>query len=160
MIYAGIGSRNSPPDILAEMTRIGKLMAEKGWLLRSGSSIGCDVFFEQGCDSANGLKEIYLPWKRFNNSTSLLIPSPEAFVLAATIHPAWNNLTQGGKKLHARNCCQVLGLDLESPAQLIICWTKDGKEVGGSATALKLARQHNIRIINLAIEKFDYDSIR
>lgn len=138
------------------MKEIGKYLAQHHWTLRSGGADGADFAFEIGCDEGSGTKEIYLPWKGFNNSTSSLYsPMQAAFDLAATIHPVWNKLTIGAKKLHARNCHQVLGLNLDTPSSLLICWTKDGKEVGGTATAIKLAKQYNVRVINLAIENFD-----
>ena len=160
MIYAGIGSRRSPLDTLAEMKTIGKELAIRGWTLRSGGATGADSCFEQGCDEVKGSKEIFLPWKGFNNSTSqLFTPSQEALLMAEKIYPAWNNCSQGAKKLHARNCHQLLGIDLKTPADLVICWTPGGKEVGGTATAIKLARENGVRIINLAIEKFDITTI-
>ena len=158
--YAGVGSRSCPLEMLDEIKHIGQVLAEAGWLLRSGNADGCDLAFEQGCDLGKGLKEIYLPWKGFNNSTSpLYTPSQDAFVLASTIHPAWDKLSFGAKKLHARNCHQVLGIEFDDPISCIIAWTKNGKQVGGTATALKLAQKHGIKIINLAIEKFDYNLI-
>ena len=83
-------------------------------------------------------------------------PSSDAFILASTIHPAWNRLSYGAKKLHARNCHQVLGPALNDPVALLICWTLNGKESGGTATAIKLAKQYKIRVINLAVEEFDF----
>lgn len=155
-IYTGIGSRKTPPDVLKQMTDIAEQLAKSGWLLRSGGADGADLAFEAGADKANGAKEIYLPWKGFNKSASKLYnPTADAFILASTIHPAWDYMNYGPKKLHARNCHQVLGIDLNTPSNLLICWTEGGKEIGGTATAIKLARQHNIPIINLAVETFD-----
>lgn len=36
MIITGIGSRETPPEILIEMTKLGKYVLEKGHFLRSG----------------------------------------------------------------------------------------------------------------------------
>ena len=38
---------------------------------------------------------------------------------------------------------QVLGLDLKTPSKFLICWTPEGKEKGGTATAIKLAIINN-----------------
>ena len=150
-IYCGIGSRVSPPNILAKMEAIGKLLGEAGWLLRSGGASGADEHFEKGADSVYGAKEIYLPWRGFNGgNSSLHNPSKEAQTLAATIHPAWHNCSSGARKLHARNCHQVLGKGLDLPVDVVICWTKDGAVVGGTSTAIRLAIKFNIPIINLA----------
>ena len=159
-IYVGIGSRKCPPNILSQMEEIGKYLATNRWILRSGGSDGSDRAFETGCDVANGIKEIYLPWQNFNGSNSALFTQhKDAFILASTIHPAWDKLSYGAKKLHARNCHQLLGHNLKTPADIVICWTSEGKEVGGSATVLKLAKLNNIRIINLALENIDIKNI-
>jgi len=43
------------------------------------------------------------------------------------------------KKLHGRNVKQVLGDDLKTPSDFLLCWTKEGKDVGGTRTAIVLA---------------------
>lgn len=157
MKYSGIGSRQTPPHIIEQMKSIAKHLAQLNWLLRSGGADGADLAFEAGCDEVGGQKEIFLPWKGFNNSKSTLYnPTVEAFQMAATIHPVYKNLSIGAQKLHARNCHQILGSDLNDPVSLVVCWTKDGSEKGGTATALKIAKRYDIRIINLAVESFDF----
>jgi len=155
--YAGVGSRETPPDILEKMNKIAEYLAQHDWLLRSGGADGADKAFEVGCDKASGKKEIFLPWKGFNKSASdFYSPSIDAFILVSAIHPVWKHLSYGARKLHARNAHQVLGISLNDPVDLLICWTPKGKEVGGTATTLKLAKQYNIKIINLAVEDFDF----
>lgn len=155
--YAGIGSRKTPQDVLEKMSKIAEHLAKHNWLLRSGGAEGADLAFEIGCDKAQGKKEIFLPWRGFNKSASILYTqSNDALILASTIHPAWNYLSYGAKKLHARNTHQVLGQDLKDPVDVVICWTPNGKETGGTATAIKLAKQYKIKVINLAVEDFDF----
>ena len=48
MIYTGIGSRETPQQTLATMVVIGKYLAEKGWVLRSGGAEGAVSAFEEG----------------------------------------------------------------------------------------------------------------
>ena len=52
----------------------------------------------------------------------------------------------------ARNCHQVLGQDLKTPVDFIVCWTKDGGESGGTGQALRIARDLNIPVYNLYFE--------
>ena len=52
--------------------------------------------------------------------------------------------------MHARNMMQILGQNLNAPSDLVVCWTPNAELVGGTAQALRLAMQHNIRICNLA----------
>ena len=151
--YSGIGSRKTPEDILMKFDRIGKILANKGFTLRSGGADGADSAFEVGCDKANGKKEIFLPWKGFNGNTSLLFDPPEeAFVMTGKIHPGWHHLKQGARRLHARNCQQVLGINLDNPVQFVICYTKlDG---GGTLQALRIAQQKKIPIYNFYLQKY------
>lgn len=58
MIYAGIGSRSTPDDVIDKMHVLGEHFAHKGWLLRSGAADGADSAFEHGCDNGGGEKEI------------------------------------------------------------------------------------------------------
>lgn len=143
--YAGIGSRKTPRIYIELFKRVGKYLASQGVILRSGGADGADKAFELGCDSVQGKKEIFLPWKGFNSSNSnLIVANKEAFELAKKYHPQWSILSQGAKRLQARNCHQVLGNNLNTPSSFIICWTEDGKGQGGTGQALRIARDYNI----------------
>jgi len=145
--YAGIGSRKTPPEILEKMKVIGYVLATDGYVLRSGGAEGADSAFETGCDKAKGEKQIFLPWKGFNDNQSFLhTPSPEAFELAAKYHPSWNFLKHGAKCLHARNSHQVLGEDLMTPVRFVICYSEG---TGGTEQALRIAEKFSVPIINL-----------
>ena len=150
MFYTGIGSRNTPQHVLYRMESIGKLYAEMGFILRSG---GADAAFEKGCDSIGGQKEIYIPWNGFNNlyinNGYIVGNNIDAETIAGEAHPAWNRCSQGAKKLHTRNVYQVLGLELNSPSLLIICWTSDGLATGGTGQAIRIAESRKIKTLNL-----------
>lgn len=156
--YAGIGSRQTPEPILHVMRRLGYGLALRGYTLRSGAADGADSAFEQGCDSTQGSKEIWLPWPGFNhNRDSKLTPEAMHFELAATLHPTWGYLKDGPKALHARNTAQVLGADLHTPVDFVVCFTPDGaqtheevnKGTGGTGTAIRLASLRGIPVFNL-----------
>ena len=148
--YTGVGSRKTPPDILSLMTRIAKYLHSLGYILRSGAADGADKAFEEG---AGNRKEIFLPWKGFNGSTSELYNIPvDAFVIAKSVHPNWERCDEAVRKLHARNVLQVYGRNLNSCSQFLVCWTRNAKLVGGTATAINLAEQNNIPVFNLARE--------
>lgn len=145
--YTGIGSRQTPPEILAKMTDIAKAKAALGIILRSGGADGADLAFEAG---AGKLKEIWLPWPGFNGSDSdSPLPSQAAVDMASRIHPNWAACKRGARLLHARNCHQVLGANLMTPSEQVICWTPGGEVVGGTATALRIAMEWKIPILNL-----------
>lgn len=152
--YAGIGSRDCPREVLEIMSKIGTYLAKKGFVLRSGGADGCDKAFENGCDLVNGRKEIYIPWSGFNgNNSNLVVSDIKAFEIAEIYHPYWNNLKQGAKKLMARNSHQLLGKDLSTPSEFIVCYTKGGKFIGGTAQVLRIAKDKYIPIFNFGCYK-------
>lgn len=157
MAYAGIGSRKAPHAALAMMRRVAKRLDERGYTLRSGGADGADTAFESGSTR----KEIFLPWPGFNGNASPLheLP-PAAFEIAAAVHPAFGKLSDAVKKLMARNSMQILGVNLDSPVDFVVCWTTDGAEcetersagTGGTGQAIALADRCGIPVFNLARE--------
>lgn len=148
--YAGIGSRETPNEILTMFEKIGYYLGQNNFILRSGHAEGADQAFERGCDKVNGKKEIYIPWRNFEGSDSkLIVEYGEAFKIAEKFHPYWHNLKDGAKKLQARNSHQVLGKDLNSPSSFIVCWTKNGKGSGGTGQAIRIAKAYEIPIFDV-----------
>ena len=159
--FAGVGSRVAPPHILKLMRKLAARLAAIGYVLRSGAAIGSDTAFEEGYDSVGGEKEIWLPWPGYENHVDTgLYPTAAHHSVAATLHPIWHRLGEGPQKLHARNVGQILGKDLLTPVEFVLCWTKDGAEsdetrnrdTGGTGTAIGLASRHGIPVFNLANE--------
>lgn len=164
MIYAGIGSRKSPPYVLEQMRWLGGRLARAGFVLRSGAAEGADTAFEEGCMESGGAAEIWLPWKGFNGhgdaglygASGYSLPSDAHFDVARELHPSWHALSPAARKLHARNVGQILGADLNTPASFVACWTLDGceqeatrtRETGGTATAIVLASRRDIPVFN------------
>lgn len=147
--YAGVGSRETPPEVLEIMRKAAGRLSARGLILRSGGARGADKAFESGVP-ADGAKEIYLPWPRYELHSSLLYQPPaQAFEVAAAYHPGWDRLSEGGRKLMARNAQQVLGAALDRPARFVLCWTKDGGPSGGTGQAIRIAAGHGIPVFNL-----------
>ena len=71
--------------------------------------------------------------------------------IASEVHPAWDRCNEWARGMHSRNCHQILGYDLQSPVDAVICWTPDGAVVGGTSTALKLSMKAGIPIFNLGV---------
>lgn len=153
-LYAGIGSRETPHNVLSYMRILAEELAKRDWCLRSGGANGADSAFEKGCDQTAGAKEIFLPWKDFNGSKSELFnQSYGAFLLAEAYHPNWSACKTAARKLHARNVHQILGLDLDTPVKFVVCYTKDGKRTGGTGQALRIAEKLNIPIVDYGAYK-------
>ena len=148
---AGIGSRETPSDVLVEMTKIGEWCKEINFTLRSGHADGADWAFEIG---AQENCTAYLPWNGFNKHLVskadwvVYERNPETVALARKYHPAYDRLSFGAKKLMERNVWQVLGPTLNNKVAVIVCWTKGGKGEGGTGQALRVARGYNIPVID------------
>ncbi len=156
-VFTGVGSRRTPHEAGILMCAIAMKLSRVGWVLRSGAADGADLAFESGALTGESKKEIYLPYPGFNGSRSNLtrLP-PECFEIASKVHPAWERCSDFARKAHARNACQVLGLDLKSPSSLLICWTPDGaidaasaRNAGGTRTAIVIANNNGVPVFNL-----------
>ena len=72
--------------------------------------------------------------------------------LSASIHPAWHNCNEWARGMHMRNVHQILGYNLDYPVDAVVTWVKEdayGNPKGGTATAIKLAREYGIPVFNL-----------
>lgn len=146
--YTGIGSRNTPTDVLLKMTELAKALANDNWILRSGGADGADSAFEAGASH----KTIYLPWSGFNNKTAdnvTFIVPPLNLDMVFDYHPAPERLSKAALKLMSRNAYQILGDSLMWRSEFVVCWTSDGKASGGTGQALRIAKDNNIPIYNL-----------
>ena len=125
--------------------------------MRSGGANGADSAFEAGVVDPHNAK-VFLPWRGFNNNPSALFDIHEAaYKMAETFHPAWDRCSPAARKFHARNCYQVLGLDLNTPARMVICWTPFGAVTGGTGQAMRIAQHYGIPIFNLAEDEGPLD---
>lgn len=167
--YTGIGSRETPRDILKLMEDIAFKLASKDYILRSGAAPGADAAFENGAkayadniDERVTLGQIYIPWDSFTSYDDYykdwykvldrMSTKIQAYQLAEQTHPAWKKCSKGAKALHARNTYQILGPLLNNPSSFLICWAKldkHGNIKGGTATAWNLAQKYNVPCFNL-----------
>lgn len=155
---AGIGSRKISKTICAEMVKIGTWCNINNVTVFSGHANGSDYSFERG---AQDKCIAYLPWPGFNSHlksiATLVVPefTPEAMALAEKYHPAWGRLSAGAKKLIARDGFQVLGPDLKTPVNAVVCFTDKGLVKGGTGQALRIAKDYGISILNMGLKEYD-----
>lgn len=152
--YAGIGSRSAPKAICDKMTTIAVRLEAIGYTLRSGGATGADTAFAKEVTN----KQIFLPWDDFNGQRLSYAVPLGAYAIAQHHHPAWDHLTPAAKKMMARNAMQILGPELNSPSEFVICWTPDGctnaeerkSTTGGTGQAIAHASCIGIPVFNLA----------
>lgn len=160
IIYAIVGNRvKTPNEVLVKFYQYAYRLGKAGLKFRSGGALGPDSASELGCIAAGGLREI---WRPELNPKDLRIkfPTPDHYKEAAKLHPIFSKIPKYAQALHARNVGIVLGDDLDTPIQFMICWTPDGaekeqqvsKETGGTGTAIRLAARNNIPIFNFKNE--------
>jgi hypothetical protein len=135
-IYAGIGSRKTPPEILTKFQAVATLLENRGYTLRSGGAEGADSAFEAGVRQPN-MKEILRPRDAHDMSRAL----------ASQIHPAWDQCNDYARDLHGRNVQIILGKDLHEPVMFVIAYTEN-PEFGGTRTGLEVAKRRQIPIFN------------
>lgn len=174
MFYTGIGSRDITATHEELICKLAKRIPVE-YTLRSGGATGSDMAFHRAALSVDRSlslppHEIYLPWNGLNNhygtgasgkyrSNHLSLSDidsklvEEATETASRIHFAWNFLSPASKLLHTRNIFQVLGRDLKTPSQFLVCMANyedtKGTPTGGTRTAWMLAKEYEIPCYNL-----------
>lgn len=151
MTYAGIGSRETPKEVMDQMTELAKELESRGYTLRSGGAQGADTAFEKGVTSK---KEIF-PGAQKSGEREMKIareihPNPNALDNSKNPAFVWN--------LMARNTNQVFGKNLDTPVDFVIAYTQDGLtdytkrsiKSGGTGQAIDMASRKGIPVINLA----------
>ena len=144
--YAGIGSRKTPPRVLAKMSQISKALEAKGYCLRSGGAQGADTAFFNGCKNL---------WEIFGHRHS----TPEAEAYVSEYHPAWERCNAFARRLHGRNAQIIMGEKLDKPVDFVVCWTPKGAMTGGTATGISMAQVNSIPVYNIA-KREDYLALR
>ena len=128
--------------------------------------------FERG---SGGLIDIYLPWEGFNCVSKIkcrdvyfpmevdLDIRQETFEMLRDVLDMthyYNIIKRFAYRcFHCRNVLMVLGPDLESPSEFLICWSPWNKSKsgvkGGTNTAYQIAVANNIPVYNF----FDEGSV-
>jgi hypothetical protein len=163
LYIAGVGSRDTPADILLLMIRMGRTLTDQGYSLSSGDAIGADRAFYYGASLSPRFAEvgcrIYLHKDnfqgRFNDPVNGFLVAPQftetwekAKELASLARGGFYNLTPGGIALHTRNVFQIYGHTLKAKVKAVYYWAKpkgkSEKVEGGTNTALQIAIRGNI----------------
>lgn len=172
MYYAGIGSRETPFELKETMGNIGECLSANDYILRSGNARGADKWFSDGCDRINGKSEIILPFKGYGggHKNSIIIQNKnllkEATEIMKSIKPKSYTWNSKNTPYHRRNVFQILGVNLNTPVEFVICYTSTGSETekdvierdetSGTSMAIVLADRLDIPVINMYNENWLY----
>jgi hypothetical protein len=156
MHYAGIGSRDLTSNQLRICELLGEWFAMQGHTLHSGNAPGADQALARGANSVNPkLVNLSLPWYGFERHAIVdgnvvqifekLDEVDQAFFLqqAEKHHPKWERLTQGARKLHARN-----GMIIR-PVGLVLAFPSSKPGGGGTGQGMRIARAEGVELIDL-----------
>lgn len=169
--YAGIGSRETPIEIMEKMTEISSLLEKEGYILRSGGASGADVAFEQGITDRKNMN-IYLPKAIFNSRRQ----SPPSYIFieykseewfrayeSLKFHPRGSKMSPSTQLMMIRNFFQVRGVIGERDSDFVICWTPDAAngtsiktsyDTGGTGQALRISASLGIPVYNLCDTRY------
>jgi hypothetical protein len=144
MTYAGIGSRETPAEVLNQMREIAMELASKGYIVNTGDAKGADAAFRSS--SPDDMTNIFTA-KDADDRTR---------AIAKEIHPNPDALTDYALDLMARNTNQVFGENLDTPVDFVLYWAKESnnpmRPQGGTGQAVEMANLKGIPTINMAVE--------
>jgi hypothetical protein len=171
MRYAGIGSRQTPADVLGLMKQAAAYLESLGYTLTSGGAQGADLAFESGVKQQ---KEIYLPTGTVTDNAIKVAheihPNLAGAMAASKNKKIKEKIQQGAtqveaeaageqsalfvEKLMARNTYQIFGQDLNNPVDFVLFWAEEVpgsiRPKGGTGQAVEMARRKGIPTINMA----------
>lgn len=145
--YAGIGSRSTPDDILSTILSLSLKLAHEEYTLRSGGAPGADEIFAAGTCN----QEIFVSKDATVESIEYVkgcLPNNRSNF------DAWKPYTKG---LLGRNMMQVLGKDLTTPVEFVVCYAPslvyEDDSPGGTGYAIRCAIKNSIPVYNMFDEK-------
>jgi hypothetical protein len=158
--YAACGSSETPDDVLALMTRIAQVMADKGFTLRCSEHSKADKAFIAG---SKGCFYSYIPCGEIDESLddpdavfkgsspwaipSDVEPSSGCATFARKLDPKFLMLPRAEKQWEVVANSLVYGLDHTKEARMLICWSQPGDHC---ERFMKKAADAGIAVYNLA----------
>lgn len=172
MTYAGIGSRETPKEILELMTKAAAWLEGKGYTLRSGAAAGADTAFENGVESKKqifkgfdkvGQKEIAIAHELYPDlqgamdraRTKKIEKKLKAGASQEEAEKAGERSAWAIQNLMARNTNQIFGAKLDTPVDFVLFYAEENpknklRPKGGTGQAVEMARRKGIPTINMA----------
>ena len=174
--FTGIGSRKIGKSFDSiYLAKLASYFAKEGFIVRHGDAVGSDRIFRDEFRN-RGKQEIYIPWKSFIDDYDYSADMGDCVLGEINVYcisdydkksiKEINHILkecglyfkkESTTKLVQRNVLQVLGKDLQTPSEFVICWTPDGaeslkdisKDTGGSRVAIGVADLFDIPVYNI-----------
>jgi hypothetical protein len=165
---ACIGSRDAPAEAIIRMEELGKHIASKGFIVRTGNAVGADQAFARGANTVDPSKVyLYLPWRSYEKNAIVeknivtgynLENAPHRLErytkLASENHPAWEYLSPAVRKFMLRNAAIVWNADL-----VLAHLNHSRQGGGGTGHGWRVAESLNIPRIDLS-QELDVEKVK
>ena len=155
LVYAGIGSRATPPETLRDMTIMAAWLARRGWHLHSGGAAGADSAFAAGAPGRaphrvpalariSRLRRAGLPHPlaRAHAHLPRHRRRPASHVATAARPPPGLCMPETPRSCWARTADTT-------PVHAVVAWTERGLISGGTGQGIRIARRYDIPVLNL-----------
>jgi hypothetical protein len=149
--YSAFGSSSElNTDILSFCSDISSALSKLGWILRSGAEKGIDTAFEYGCDKVNGTKDIYLPYRNYNNNDS-----NNYYISLYSLNSVkqnfckYSSLTYNEIRAKARNYQILLGQNLSKPSNIALVYNYDSDD-DNVKQLIEIAQVNVITVIDIS----------
>lgn len=153
--YAGIGSRETPREILTLMESYAADLSNRGFTLRSGGATGADSAFEFGCDSVKGNKEIFYARDAGQPHSNWAWDEVLNYIPTDRTSAPFDKWKLFVRQLLVRNMFQVLGRNGRTPVKFVLCWAPSNNyadsSAGGTGWAVRCALAKGIPVYNLYV---------
>lgn len=146
--YAIASNKGIPSNVIEEFKSIVPELDKSGFIMRVSA---LDETIDNHVRDMTENKELYLPWRGFNNiEQGNTYTSPETKAIAKLFQPGYDGLSNAIQMIVAKNVRLALGNDNKSPANFILVWSEDGAETLATKTSATGNVGHLIAVASAA----------
>lgn len=150
--YAGTGDAVVSKDIADALIDIANVLEEQGYILRVRGDEGTEEALVSGIPEDSDRIEVYPPWKGFVDwYNNYEMPTPGAFEMAWKVHPTWHDLTPDDRRYHAAGTLLVMGKDLKTPCDFLLCYTDKDQPNDDVQQVIRIADCNLIPVFDLGL---------
>lgn len=151
--FAACGEWELPEDVMAELTAIAEELLQEKYIMRLDGNPGACEAFLNACEYEEDM-ELYIPWENFNDhETGHHKVTAGALEQAFLHHPDWTQVGDEDARLEiGRYSYLILGKDLKSPCDFLICYSDQGKaESDDIAQVIRIADSNLIPVFDFGL---------